>query len=213
MQFDFCDVGKVFVLGHSEGCIVAPQVSAKRSTVAGLVLLCPFVDNVESILIKQATRIQHEFDALPGVRGQVRRLLARTMGMTVSSQRSLIHTLKASRAETMRIGFQKTPAKSLRELLTLDPVAIFSGVSSPILLIGGEKDIQCDPADVDRIADLAKGPVSAHVVPDLTHVLRRDMGPPSFLGTGELLKKPVDSVVLQLIAAWLREQHRIGLNG
>lgn len=36
---------KIFVLGHSEGCIVAPQVNAKRPAVAGLILLCPFTAN------------------------------------------------------------------------------------------------------------------------------------------------------------------------
>lgn len=217
-QFDFCDPDRIFVLGHSEGCVIAPQVSAKRPTVAGLILLCPFVDTIESILIKQATQLQRDFDGLPGVSGLMRRLLSRMMGVTflrvwrapiVAGQQKLIDKLKSSDAETMRIGFQKIPAKSIRELIRLDPRAIFGRVTCPMLLIGGEKDIQCDPADVRRIADLAKGQVSAHVVQNLTHVLRCDARQPSFLSTGELLTKPMEPIVLALIAAWLSEQRRI----
>lgn len=205
-QFDFCDPDRIFVLGHSEGCVIAPQVSAKRPTVAGLILLCPFVDTVESILIKQAAQIQRDFDDLPGVNGLVRRLLSRMMGVTVAGQQHRIDKLKSSDAEMMRIGFQKIPAKSIRELTRLDPRAIFNRVTCPMLLIGGEKDIQCDPADVHRIADLAKGQVSAHVVQNLTHVLRCDARQPSVLSTGELLEKPMEPIVLALISAWLYDQ-------
>lgn len=205
-QFEFCDPSRLFVLGHSEGCIIAPQVSAKRPNVAGLILLCPFVDRIESILIKQATQIQREFDRLTGVRGWVRRLLARLMGMTVASQLKLIQRLKVSDADTMRTGFQKVPAKSFRELIRLEPSEIFGRVSCPVLVIGGEKDLQCDPADVHQIAGLAKGPATAHVVPNLTHVLRCDAGTPAFLSSGELLRKPLETVVLDLISAWLSEQ-------
>jgi hypothetical protein len=106
----------------------------------------------------------------------------------------------------MRHWFQKMPAKSLRELIHLDPRAILKRVTCPILLIGGEKDVQCDPADVHRIAESATCPVSAHVVPNLTHVLRCDARQPSFFSTGELLKKPMEPIVLDLIGFWLAEQ-------
>ena len=205
-QFDFCEPDRIFVLGHSEGCIIAPQVSAKRPPVAGLILLCPFVDNIESILIKQARKLQQEFEGLPGIGGVLRRFLSRMMGMTVTRQQKLIDKLKSSNTGTMRIWFQKVPAKSLRELIRLDSSAIFRQVTCPMLLIGGEKDLQCDPADVGRIADLAKGAVDAHVVQNLTHVLRLDERQPSFLSNGELIKKPMEPLVLELIAAWLNEQ-------
>lgn len=101
----------MFVLGHSEGCIIAPQVSAKRPAVAGLILLCPFVDNMESMAIKQAMHTQRELESMPGVHGLLRRSLYRmTAGMPVTSQRKLIDKLKSSNAQTMRIWFQKKPA-------------------------------------------------------------------------------------------------------
>ncbi len=202
----FCGADRMFVLGHSEGCISAPQVSLRRPAIAGLILLCPFVDTMESILLKQAAQLQKEFEGPPGVKGLVRRVLSRMMRMTVASQQKLIERLKSSDLDTFKMGSKKITAKSLRELMRLDPPGIFSQITCPMLLIGGEKDLQCDPADVGRIAGLAKGSVDAHVLKNLTHVLRFAEGQPAMLGTAELIKKPVEPVVLELIAEWLNRR-------
>lgn len=208
-HLDFCEPDKAFVLGHSEGCIIAPQLSLQRPAVAGLLLLCPFVDPVESILMKQATQIQGEFYGLTGIGGLARRWLSRMMGMSAAGQQRLIDKLRSTDAEIMRSQFQKVPAKSLRELIDLDPRGIFARVRCPMLLIGGEKDLQCDPADVHRIAALATCSVTAHVIPNLTHVLRYDARQPSFLSTGQLLTKPMEPMVLDLIESWLTAQRGI----
>lgn len=60
-----------------------------------------------------------------------------------------------------------------------------------------------DPADVARAAALVQGSVEAHVVPELTHVLRR--GPPKLLQQHRLLAGPVDERVLDLVSAWIRK--------
>lgn len=200
-KHEFCDPDRIFILGHSEGCIITPQVSLQRS-VAGLILLCPFVDNMESILIKQAMQVQKEFEGS----GLIRRTLSKIMGMTVASQRKLIQKLKSSDEDTLRVGFQKVPARSFRELIHLDPPAVFSQVTCPMLLIGGEKDLQCEPADVDRISRLARGTVDAHVIQNLTHVLRFDEGKPSILGSGALINKPIEPIVSELIREWFNKQ-------
>lgn len=150
-QAHFCDPSRMYLLGHSEGSIIAPQVSAARPSVAGLLLLCPFVDDIESILIKQATQLEKEFTNLPGFGGLVRRVFSRMMGVTVKNQKKLIRKLKSTNKETLRSGLHKVPAKSLREMMRLDARAIFSQVTCPMLLVGGEKDLQCDSSDVGRM--------------------------------------------------------------
>jgi pimeloyl-ACP methyl ester carboxylesterase len=205
-QLDFCESERIFVLGHSEGCIIAPQMSTIRPSVAGLVLLCPFIDDMESILIKQALRLQQDFDALPGVSGRIRRFLSRMMGATVRSQQKLIDKIKSSNKDSFSFGFQKVPAKWLRELIRLEPRAIFSQVTCPMLLIGGEKDLQCDPDDVNRIAKLTGGMVNSHVIKNLTHVLRFDEQQPSLLNSAELIKKPMEPSLLELIGEWFKKQ-------
>jgi pimeloyl-ACP methyl ester carboxylesterase len=208
-QYDFCEPEKIFMLGHSEGCIIAPQVSIVRPAVAGLILLCPFVDNMESILIKQAGQLQQEFEALPGMSGLIQRLLSRMMGTAVTSQQKIIDKLKSSDRDVIHVQFQKIPAKWLRELIHLDSRVIFRQVRCPMLLIGGEKDLQCDPDDVNRIAGLTTGVVNAHVIKNLTHILRFDERQPSLLGTPELTRKPMEPIVLELIVAWFKERVHI----
>ena len=197
---------KIFVLGHSEGCIIAPQMSLKRPSIAGIVLLCPFIQNMESILINQARHIQEAINNLEGIKGIIYRLLSKLMGNPVTSQRKLIDKLKSSSTPTIRIWFRKIPAKWLRELLQINSQDIFKRVTCPILMIGGEKDIQCDPADVKRIAELKEGTAEAHVIKDLTHILRVDEGKPSIFRYAELIKKPVEPVVLNVAAQWLEQK-------
>jgi pimeloyl-ACP methyl ester carboxylesterase len=133
-------------------------------------------------------------------------VIARVTVQPLASQKKLIAAVKSSSADTIRIGFQKLPAKWFRELMVLDPPAIFGQVTQPVLIIGGEKDLQCDPADVERIAKLVRGPVEAHTINNLTHVLRYDEGEPSILGTAELIKRPMEPVVVELVNDWLKKQ-------
>jgi pimeloyl-ACP methyl ester carboxylesterase len=205
-QSDFCESEQIFVLGHSEGCIIAPQMSSLRPTIAGLVLLCPFVDNIESILIKQALRLEQDFDALPGFSGRIRKFMSQMMGATVTNQQKLIDKLYSSNKDTFYFGLQKVPAKWLRELMQLDPKAIFSQVTCPMLIIGGEKDLQCDPEDVNRIAGLTGGAVDSHIIKNLTHILRLDEQHPTLLNSSELIKKPLEPSLLALIVKWIKKQ-------
>ena len=203
---DFCDESRIILLGHSEGCIIAAEVSLKRPAVASLVLLCPFIERAEPILIKQAEKIQKELDEAPGIGGAFQRLLLKLFGQPLASQRKLVEAIKASTTPTIRIGLRTLPAKWFRELLALEPREIFAQVKCPMLLVAGEKDMQCDPADAARIAEVAQGRIERHVVANLTHILRCDAGPPSLLKTGQLLGRPVEPRVLELIARWLERQ-------
>jgi pimeloyl-ACP methyl ester carboxylesterase len=203
-----CDPGRIFVLGHSEGCIVAPLVSLQRPEVAGLVLLGPFVENMESILIRQATHLQREFEGPPNLMGWVRRVLSRILGLTVAQQRKLLQRIKSSDEDMLRVRFVKIPAKTIRELIRLDAPSIFRQVTAPVLLIGGGKDLQCHPQDVHKIAELVQGPVEAHVIENLSHVLRLEPGQPTLRGTVKLLEKPVEPAVLALVANWLERESR-----
>ena len=202
--YEHFDVNKIFLLGHSEGCIIAPQVNIQRQNVAGHILLCPFVDKLDSILMKQAAQVEKEFEELTGFGGFIRKSLGRMMGANVESQKKLIDKLKSSDKDTIRVMLQKVPAKSLRELISLDPPAIFKQITRPMLIVGGEKDLQCDPTDVHKIAELVNAPVEKHVIKNLTHILRFDEGKPSMLETTKLLNKPIEPIVLDTIETWLK---------
>ncbi len=203
---EFSRPGQVFLLGHSEGCLVAAHAVLRRPDVAGVVLLCPFVEPMEEILIRQARQIERESEGKKGAAALVHALVSWFVGGPVASQQSLIRKVKASTTPSFRIGFQRVPAKWFRELLDVDAAQVFGRVACPMLLVGGEKDLQCNPADVPAIAALAQGAVDHHVLAGLTHVLRRDDQPPTILGSGRLLDRPVDPELLEVIAEWLRDR-------
>jgi pimeloyl-ACP methyl ester carboxylesterase len=189
---DFCDSERLILLGHSEGCLIAPLAISQRPSVCGAVLICPFAQRMETILMRQAAQVQREL-------GWLLSALARP----VPSQRRLIERARASTEPHFRVRGQRINAKWLRELLAIDPAEALCQVSCPTLLIGGAHDCQCDPDDVARAAALLRGPVQAHVVPGLTHVLRP--GPPTLLQQYRLLGQPVDERVLDLLATWVRD--------
>jgi fermentation-respiration switch protein FrsA (DUF1100 family) len=132
------------------------------------------------------------------------RLMGLLMGATVKNQAAVIARLRSSSEDVWRSRFQKVNAKALREMLELDPASLYSRVICTTLVIAGAKDVQCEPADAGRIAELARGPVEQHVIPDLTHVLRLDSGEPSMLSVGKLLQEPVAPIVLETIVEWFR---------
>jgi len=80
-----------------------------------------------------------------------------------------------------------------------------AAVRCPMLVVAGSKDIQCDPEDARRIA--AQNPLAeAHVIEDMTHILRRDTRPAALFGYQQLLSRPIDAQLLELIASWLVHQ-------
>jgi pimeloyl-ACP methyl ester carboxylesterase len=200
---DFVDPARIVLLGHSEGCLVAAKVAVERPIVAGAALLCPFVEDMRSVLMRQAAQVEREMRAVSGINKWFNRALFRLGGSPTDNQRRVIDIVRGTTTDTIRFKRQMIPAKWLRELMAEDPPAVFRQVACPLLLVGGAKDLQCDPEDVARIASFVRGPVESHVVPDLTHLLRRDDRPASMLGASALLDKPIDPAILELVDAWV----------
>lgn len=97
----------------------------------------------------------------------------------------------------------KFPAGWYREILQLDPPSIYAQVHCPTLVIGGSKDMQCDPNDVELVGNAVQGEAETHVVVDMTHVLRKEPGDISFSTNARLLKQPVDDELLAIMKQWL----------
>ncbi len=201
-----CQAGQLFLLGHSEGCLIAAQASLRRSEIAGLALLCPFIEPMEDILIRQARQIEREIAGRKGVGQLVHALMARLVGGPVANQEALIRKLRISTKPSIRTWFGRIPAKWLRELLHVDASQVFGRITCPMLLVGGEKDLQCDPVDVSRIAALGQGPVDQRIIAGMTHLLRCDDQPPTLFGSRRLLAHPVEAELLEVVAGWMRSR-------
>jgi pimeloyl-ACP methyl ester carboxylesterase len=96
--------------------------------------------------------------------------------------------------------------KWLREFLDYNPADELKNIRVPVLAITGSKDIQVNPADLARMAELVKGEFESHELPDLTHMLRTDAGQPTINTYSEQVRRPVDGRLLTLVSEWLHKQ-------
>lgn len=204
---------QLYILGHSEGCIIAAQAAQRCPSVAGLILLCPYIENVESILIRQAKQIEKELHSLKGLAGIFYKLLFTLFGKPTQMQQRLISSAFKTTLPVMRVGFSRYPAKWLREILALKPEAIYALTQQPVFLVAGTKDMQCNPQDIFLIAKTVKGQADTLMLDDMTHLLRRDKTATDvkstlstaahLLSSARLLKQPVDNELLEKIVQWL----------
>ena len=196
----------LFVLGHSEGSIIAPQIAAQRDSVAGQVLLMPFLEAFEDTVLRQMTQSISEVETLGGVQRLVAKTVLALSGDPAAAQRKLLERSRNTTRTTLRRGFRKVNVKWLRELDALDPEAVHTRVSVPTLAIAGGKDLQCRPDDAEQLARLSPDTVTAVVLPDLTHILRVDEEPPAFSHYPRLCGEPIDPRIVEHIARWLRDR-------
>ncbi|MDO3386609.1 alpha/beta fold hydrolase [Gilvimarinus sp. SDUM040013] len=196
-----CD--HLYILGHSEGCSIASKLSQSCESVSGLVLLCPSIEQVEPLLIRQAEQLEKEIGSLPGMSGYFYRIFFKIMGRPVRMQKSLLRKVRESDLPVVRHGLSRQPAKWLREILQLNTENVFASTHVPILLVAGNKDLQCRPNDIYRIADVAQGPTETVMINGMTHLLRIDERPASLLGSARLLGRPLDGMVSEKAAQWI----------
>ena len=195
------DAKHVFVIGHSEGALIATQLAGTGASLAGAVLLAGAVQPGEDILRWQARQLAKY---LP----KPVRLILRLFRMDLArTQAKRFEQIKRSTTDTPRMQLVvKLNAKWFREFLAFDPSEPFRNIQVPVLAITGAKDIQADPADVRRMEAIAETDFEGHVIPDLTHILRMEAGTPSPSNYKKQAKRPMDLSVLNLISEWLERQ-------
>lgn len=167
------DARRIVVAGHSEGAFHAVALGAEHPELAGLVLLAGAARPAEEVLRYQA-------GAVVGTLPSPVRALLRVLRLDVTAlQRRRIASLRATTADVTGYGPFRTNARWFREFLAADPRPQLERLAVPVLAVTGERDVQVDPADVERIAELTGG--ESYRAPGVTHLLRRtaDAGGPS----------------------------------
>jgi pimeloyl-ACP methyl ester carboxylesterase len=192
---------KIFLLGHSEGAYLATMVAARTSGLAGVVLLAGGARAGEEELRWQGEQVAR---SLTGLNAFLIKLLRVDV---VRAQAKQIERIKRSRRDAYRVQLvAKVNAKWMREFLAYDPGADLARIDAPILAVTGAKDIQVDPGNLEKMATLAKASFESHLVPDVTHILRPEPGPPRLSTYKKQVRKPVDQRVVDLILSWLERQ-------
>lgn len=195
-------MGPLVLLGHSEGTVLAPRVAEGRPDIAGLVLVCPFLQPADLLLRRQAAQLDREARQARGLAGLGQRLALWLTGGFERGQERLITRLKTTDRPVLRAMAQPVAARSLRDLMALDLAQVHAANRLPTLVLVAGQDVQCPPEDGAAIAALNPAAELA-VIDDLSHILRRSDGAAGFGGYAAQMRRPVDPVVAATVADWL----------
>ncbi len=189
----------VFVVGHSEGALIATELVATDRSLAGAVLLAGTASTGEKVLRWQAERVN---ETLPKAVKLLVRVLRQDL---VKTQTKRLAQIRTSTDDMIRMQFVKINAKWMREFMAHDPCESLPQIEAPLLVITGSKDIQVNPADVEQIVQLAGGESAGHVLEDVTHLLRSDAGPATVRTYKKQIKRPVDGRILEMVSHWIAD--------
>jgi len=168
----------IYVLGHSEGTLIAPQVVAKIPGIAGQILVMPYLEKFTSLIRRQAEQSLKEIKKVPGFRGMMIRFFLLISGDQIAKQKKLIQRIQKTSEATIKIKKQVINAKWIREMID----------------------------DIEILKEHIVGPLETHVVPDLTHILRCDPEEASTQHYAALAMEPVDVNTMRLVSDWLKRQ-------
>lgn len=141
--------GRVFVVGHSLGALLTPEIAQRGGGVAGLVLLAPPGRPLEQIVLEQLETAQPKADFRPLERQ--------------------VQSLPELPAAAPLLGM---PAGYWRDLDRRDEMATAAALGRPVLLLRGSMDRNIAAIDQERWSASLSGRVSVKniTLPGLNHL-------------------------------------------
>lgn len=191
------DPHRIFVLGHSEGGMLAPRIGKRDPQLAGVILLAAPTRKLLAVMREQ-TREQGERSGLPTANIEARE-------KALADEQALLD--KADQTHPPAGSFDGAPQTWWFSLHEYDQVAIARSLSVPILILQGGADFQVSPKldfDVWKQALSGKSNVTFHLYPGLGHLFT----PVGKTGTPADYTKPahVDPKVIADLANWIKAQ-------
>ncbi|MGB0114683.1 MAG: alpha/beta fold hydrolase, partial [Ilumatobacteraceae bacterium] len=135
------DADQVFVIGHSEGALIASALAADER-LAGVALLAGAAVNGRDVLEWQAQQVA---PTLPTPVKWLMKLLRQDL---VRTQSKRLDRIASSTDDVIRVQLVKLNAKWFREFMAFEPTRALRTAAVPVLAITGTKDIQVNPDDV-----------------------------------------------------------------
>lgn len=192
-QLRMIDHRRMFVLGHSQGGMLAPRIASRAPDVAGVILLAAPARPLLDLLIEQQRRIGLLDD---GVINDAEQVALRRLVEGVQA----IRAGREPPAARLPMGL---PARYWRSVDAVDPVAEAAAIEQPMLLLQGGRDLQVTSADWLRwrrsFADTSRVSFAYHDT--LNHLGIPEHGPPS----ARSYERPgkVSAELLDDIALWV----------
>ncbi|MGZ9113570.1 MAG: alpha/beta hydrolase family protein [Brevundimonas sp.] len=204
------DTGRIGLIGHSEGGVIAPLVAQGGGQPAWIVLLAgPSVPGGD-ILVEQQRRLATAGGLSPAqiesgnaIQRALMDAIARNKDDPAAAERETVAILTASGIPEVQAREAVRPIVSpwYRWFVAHDPAAALAAVHVPVLAIYGGKDLQV-PADQSAPV-LARVLPTADIVvfPELNHLLQTaGTGAPSEYGT---IEETVDPEALDTVIDWV----------
>ena len=154
-------VGPVFLVGHSEGALIA-LIAAREADPAGVVLICGPGRKLGELLREQLSRAGTPPEK---VKESLRIIAALERGESVTD-------VPPGPYQSL---FRESVQPFLRSEMGIDPSALAASLTRPMMIIGGGADIQVPRADFDKLA-AARPDATAQWFPDMTHRLKAGGG-------------------------------------
>ncbi|MEH7177568.1 alpha/beta hydrolase family protein [Neobacillus vireti] len=200
------DSENVILLGHSEGCIIAPYVY-EQVPVHAMILLAGTAEPLPETTKWQREEIMKDLRSVKGFQGWLLRLLKVEKKITKMND-DLFKLLQESDDPVIKYKGKKINAKWNRETSQFDVSKPLQKVTCPVLAITGTKDVNVKVGDLEKIKALVQGECETHIIQDMTHMLRKtdvEYSMSKIMNQNKKsLKQPVDPELKDKIVKWLR---------
>jgi pimeloyl-ACP methyl ester carboxylesterase len=164
------DPNRTIIIGHSEGAQISPAVFLQEKA-AGMVLLCGGAMGMQKITNWQRQQALDAIDQLGGFKGWLFRTMKATEKAKKTNEKFDQRILNGNET-VIRVMGKKFPAKWLREFYQYDIVNDLREVTCPVLVIGGEKDIQVPLEASENVISIVPGETELHIIKNMTHILK-----------------------------------------
>lgn len=199
---------KIFVLGHSEGAILATALSS-RNQVSGLILLSGAGSKLDSVLKKQQRLLYAELEKLTGIKGFLIKKLKVTQKLRKKNEKFLKKILNNDK-DIIRINFVRVSSKWFREHFTYDLYKDYSKITCPVLAITGKKDTQADYKALEILPSYIHSPLEMYVIENMNHGLKEQNDDTSILEAKRFIlqdiEKDLHSEFKLRLSNWLMER-------
>lgn len=185
----------VWLLGHSEGSLVALAAAQEPDGICGLILVAGAGRKLGDVMREQlranpanAPVLDDAFAALDA--------LEAGRSVEVSAMHPALQALFAPQVQPFLV-----------DLLSRDPAAMLQGVELPTLIVQGGQDIQVSKADFDRLRQASPG-AKALLIEEMSHVLKDvdGEGREASAATYSDPSRPVSSKLVEAVAEFVRER-------
>lgn len=166
------DPGQIYLLGHSLGGMLAPQIASQAPDLAGVIILAGPTRPLEDIVVDQIT------------------YLANLDGTLSSEEQAQIDTLTQQAAQMKNLDLTNTdsslellgaPASYWLSLRESDPVQTARELDMPLFIAQGERDYQVTAADFNGWQSALGDQPDVYLkqYPHLNHLFMQGRGTPS----------------------------------